>query len=313
MNKNIEREDSMEKVCVLIATYNPKKYFNEQIKSILNQKNMEVDIVIRDDGSSNKEFLKEFENYENITLIEGKNLGVANNIMTLITYAYEHRKQYNYFAYSDQDDIWLENKVLIGIEKLKNMDDNKPNLYYSNLKVVNENLEYSHYLFKKGVVKNNFGQSLSQVFCFACTCIFNFRMVEKLTSIDIKNMGFDTLIYYVAILFGNIYYDDNSYILYRQHGDNVSGPHDKGVKHYFRKIKEICSNANDQPYKKNALFLRETFKNEISNHNLELLEILINYDRGWKFKFKLIFNKEIKVGYYPKEIFNFFRIILNIY
>ena len=40
------------KVCVLMSTYNGEKYVKEQIESILNQKNVELTLLIRDDGSS---------------------------------------------------------------------------------------------------------------------------------------------------------------------------------------------------------------------------------------------------------------------
>lgn len=42
-----------ERVCVLMATYNPQKYLLEQINSILQQEKVEVEIIIRDDGSIN--------------------------------------------------------------------------------------------------------------------------------------------------------------------------------------------------------------------------------------------------------------------
>ena len=40
----------MEKICILMSTYNGEKYLSEQLDSILNQEKVEVDILIRDDG-----------------------------------------------------------------------------------------------------------------------------------------------------------------------------------------------------------------------------------------------------------------------
>ncbi|QEA48570.1 glycosyltransferase [Latilactobacillus curvatus] len=42
----------MKKVLVLMATYNGEKYLEKQIDSILNQKNIDVSLLIRDDGST---------------------------------------------------------------------------------------------------------------------------------------------------------------------------------------------------------------------------------------------------------------------
>ena len=61
----------MDKVQVLLSTYNGEKYIKEQIESILNQKEVEIALLIRDDGSTDKtiQILEELAiNNENITV-----------------------------------------------------------------------------------------------------------------------------------------------------------------------------------------------------------------------------------------------------
>ena len=82
----------MYKICVLMTCYNPNEFIIEQINSILNQKNVEVEIVLRDDGSNNKEYLEYFKDNSKITVIEGENIGVARNIMFLINYAKKYKQ-----------------------------------------------------------------------------------------------------------------------------------------------------------------------------------------------------------------------------
>ena len=41
----------MYKVAVMMSTYNGEKYLKEQVNSILEQENVEVDLFVRDDGS----------------------------------------------------------------------------------------------------------------------------------------------------------------------------------------------------------------------------------------------------------------------
>lgn len=41
-----------EKIAVIMSTYNGEKYLREQIDSILDQKNVDVELFIRDDGSN---------------------------------------------------------------------------------------------------------------------------------------------------------------------------------------------------------------------------------------------------------------------
>lgn len=304
----------MDKVCVLMTTYNPKKYFLEQIESILSQEDVDVEIVLRDDGSINKSFLNQIKCNSKITILEGENLGVANNIMTLINYAYEYKKGYKYFAYSDQDDVWQPKKLKAGIENLSKLPFDKPALYYSNLQVVDKNLNPTHMLFKPNVVNNTRGQSLSQVFCFACTTVFNFKMIEELTEYNIGYMGFDSLIYYIAIFTGNITYDENSYILYRQHGSNVSGEHVNGIRKLKKRIVQVLRFQDlEATFELNAKYLLDNMIHKLSADDIELLNVVKLYRENFRFKVRLIFNKEIKAGYFPKDIYNLMRIILNKY
>ena len=221
-----------------MTSYNPNKYYIEQISSILSQKDVSVDLVIRDDCSTNTEWLEKTPSVNNVTLIRGeKNLGVAQNILALIRYARENRGDYAYYAYSDQDDVWEEDKLITGIRILKNMDKDTPCLYYSNLTVVDKDLQGTTLLFKTGVVKNTLPQGMAQIFAFACTFVFNKKMLEAILEKPIEFLGFDHLVYYIALIKGETYFDDTSHLLYRQTGENVSGDKTRGIKRTINRIK----------------------------------------------------------------------------
>ena len=51
-----------EKVLVIMSTYNGKAYIKDQIESIIKQEGVDVDILIRDDGSTDHtcDILKEY-------------------------------------------------------------------------------------------------------------------------------------------------------------------------------------------------------------------------------------------------------------
>ena len=42
----------MDRVLILLATYNGKKYLQEQLDSLYAQKDVEIKILVRDDGST---------------------------------------------------------------------------------------------------------------------------------------------------------------------------------------------------------------------------------------------------------------------
>lgn len=306
----------MNKVCVLMATYNPVEYVVEQIESILSQKNVELELIIRDDASKteNKEILRKYSCNPKVTLIEGdKNLGVTGNIKKLLEYAYEFKSEYNYFAYSDQDDVWYPDKLEVAIKELNKLENSLPCLYCSNLLVTDYKLTPTHELFRKNVVKGSFAQSLAQVFILACTSVINFKMVEKLIKYDFEPLGYDTFVYYLAALSKQLYFDNQPHILYRQHGDNVSGQKYNGLKYIIHHSISAVSSKEIGTMKNNAKFLLDNLSSELSQEQLKLLNTVYSYDQSWKNKIKLILNKKIKAGYFPKDFYNFMKILIGKY
>ena len=100
----------MNKILVLLATYNGEQFLDEQIKSILNQVDCDVDIIIGDDQSTDgtKNILKELKKvYEhNFTVkINNTKLGFSKNFYNLIINS-KNLDRYDYVALSDQDDIY---------------------------------------------------------------------------------------------------------------------------------------------------------------------------------------------------------------
>ena len=73
-------------VNVLMSTYNGERYVEEQIKSILGQKNVDVDLLVRDDGSSDSTLDILDAGKENGILhwYKGCNLGPAYSFLDLL-------------------------------------------------------------------------------------------------------------------------------------------------------------------------------------------------------------------------------------
>ena len=101
-----------ELVDILVTTYNTnEKYLKKQIDSILKQTYKNIKIYISDDNSPNTkvaEILKQYKELDDrIELyIQPKNLGYNKNFEFLLT-----KVESNYYMLSDQDDVWLPEKV----------------------------------------------------------------------------------------------------------------------------------------------------------------------------------------------------------
>ena len=112
----------MHNIAVAMSTYNGELYIKEQINSILEQKNVKVELFVRDDGSKDKTLgiLETYgEKWNNIHFIKGENLGVGNSFMELL---YSIGCEYEYYAFADQDDVWLPDKLNQGIAKIEDGD-----------------------------------------------------------------------------------------------------------------------------------------------------------------------------------------------
>ena len=127
----------MRNILVLMSTYNGEKYLKEQIDSILAQKNVEVTIRVRDDGSTDGtiRILEEYQKCGKLNWYSSTNMGPAKSFLDLV---YNAPLKYDYYAFCDQDDYWKEDKLYKAIERLEHFDD-KPALYHCELEIVDEN------------------------------------------------------------------------------------------------------------------------------------------------------------------------------
>ena len=75
------------KVAVLLSTYNGEKYLEEQLNSLIKQKDVDITIIIRDDGSNDNtiKIIKKYtKKYNFIKFYTGKNKGYAKSFFDLI-------------------------------------------------------------------------------------------------------------------------------------------------------------------------------------------------------------------------------------
>ena len=121
-------------VAVLMSTYNGEKFLEEQLDSIFSQTGVNVKLYVRDDGSTDctLHIIDQYaERFPIVKLADNENLGPGFSFMRLL-YQYAFEPEIDFFAFADQDDIWLENKLWIGVEAINNSGFTGPVLYSSN-------------------------------------------------------------------------------------------------------------------------------------------------------------------------------------
>ena len=222
-----EGEPSLKKVYVLLSTYNGEKYLQEQLDSLYAQEGVEVAILARDDGSSDGtiEILKKnAASHKNLSWYSGENVRPAKSFLDLIK---ESSKQNcDYYAFCDQDDRWDKDKLKCAVDMLETADNTKPNLYYSNLRIVDQDLRIyrlSHAFASERQQKGKYSCLLDNM-ATGCTIVFN-KTASQYVMSHFPNCCsmHDCWIYMICKFFGNVIYDFEAHIDYRQHGDNVIG------------------------------------------------------------------------------------------
>ncbi|EOH77460.1 glycosyltransferase family 2 protein [Enterococcus malodoratus] len=305
------------KVAVLMSTYNGEDFVEEQIASILAQEKVAVTLFIRDDGSKDHtvSIIKKIGSPHIERIYQGENLGYGKSFFELVKSVPQN---FDYYAFSDQDDYWLPEKLNQAIEKLEDMSEERK-LYFSNLQVVDNEL-----IFIKEKNFANMKISLGSAFVrnrtAGCTYVFNRNLFNlcRLYPID----GFSKMVEHDAIIYklclatnGGIYYDENSFILYRQHEYNVTGTN-QGIK---KRLKKELIDQFKNDYKKKLM--QETARimlgflktKEIKSESLTLLEQISKYDENFVNRLFLIFNKDMNSGVRLFDIKNKFEILMNIY
>ncbi|MGK0307861.1 MAG: rhamnosyltransferase [Urechidicola sp.] len=223
----------MEKnIAVVLTTFNGEKYISEQIDSILGQKNVALEIIAFDDGSSDKSFsiLESYKsNHDNIQAYKNeKPTGYAalNFIQALVGLRDKLSPNIKYIALSDQDDLWDDAKLENAIKSLK---QNDAELYVSNL------IWWEEATGIKSILKRDFVQKkydyLFESASAGCTYVFSIALLDlligELKNRNFENWGFlshDWLIYFLARKNNQkVFFDSNPYILYRIHESNVHG------------------------------------------------------------------------------------------
>ena len=216
-----------EKVAILLSSYNGERYIQDQVVSILEQKiDCDLTLYVRDDGSTDStvQILRRIEESDSrLVIITGNNCGATNSFFELLRMASGLPMEYTYFALSDQDDVWDSDKIQIGINAIRQLGNTYPILYGSITRPVNENLEVIPR--KRSTLKPiTFYNSIIQTFIAGHTQVMNRQLLDLVYNADSSYIyGYDSFILNVAVLSGEVVFDNVAHASYRQHENNQLG------------------------------------------------------------------------------------------
>lgn len=207
-------------ISVCIPTFNGAKYIRAQLESILSSL-LITEVIVSDDGSVDEtvEIVKSF-NDARIQLVQGPRAGLIRNYELLFSLATGE-----YIFLSDQDDIWLPNKVAVMLARLQDVD-----LVVSDCTVVDGQLNLLHPSFfalrhsRPGLVHNLFRN------CYLGCCIaFRRRLLKHVLPFPANLPMHDWWLGLIAEKFGSVAFINEPLMMYRRHGENVSPTGEKSL------------------------------------------------------------------------------------
>jgi len=256
-------------VNILLSTYNGEKYLPELLDSIANQTYPHLKITIRDDGSSDNtiSIVEEFARLRSdVTLIRGANIGITRSFFTLLSEA----EPCGYYAFCDQDDVWLPDKVERAVKALNNHPTDIPVMYCSAYELVDEELRPIGKSIRKKM-RPGFGNALVENNATGCTIVLNNAARDKLIKkLPQKALMHDWWMYMVISAFGTVTYDPVPSILYRQHASNVLGVKTNPLGRWIRRIRQYKDRDGERLIRRQVCEFYELYKDEMDEKTLEM-------------------------------------------
>lgn len=215
------------RIAILMGAYNGNPYLSPQIESILQQSLCSWSLWVSDDGSSDNT-LQVLSHYrqaigaDRVHLLKGPGVGFVRNFLSLVC---NPVIEADYFAYADQDDVWLPDKLDHAVSSLKLYADGVPALYCSRTLIIDDQgMEHGQSLLKR--VTPSFANALIQNVASGNTMVFNSaaRQLMMEAEADVDVYAHDWWAYLAVMAAGGVViFDPVPRVQYRQHGANQVG------------------------------------------------------------------------------------------
>lgn len=284
----------MESVTVLISTYNGEKNIVKQLESIFAQKEVDVSVHIRDDGSNDntQQVVKEYMNkkpHNKIVFESGKNVGYAKSFWLALCEC----EQSDYYAFSDQDDIWFPDKLIKCIKKMKDNEVNLPKLSYCDMMRCDENKnaykEQVRILKPQELSKK---VVLTQTYNYGAATVFNNKARELICRCwpEIDDLPHDLWAGLIVYWFGRVYYVDEKLYYWIRYDTSVTGEGTKnnGIRYRIKKT------INKKSYINVSRYLLEYYNDLLGDTEKNFLNKVVDYKKNIKYRFDILNDREFK-------------------
>lgn len=282
------------KVKVIISTYNGEKNIVKQLDSIFEQKGVEVSVHIRDDNSTDgtiniiNQYKKQHLEYS-IVVQQGENKGYAKSFIEALGNAGD----VDYYAFSDQDDIWKSDKLIKTIKPMEKDSYIGPKLAYCKmqrsdklLRRLDEQIEVltPSQLTKKIV--------LTKTFNYGAATVINKEAKNLVCRCwpEVDDLPHDMWAGLLCYWFGKVYYIDEELYYWIRYDTSVTGEGTKKSGRAYR-IKKCLSGKS---YPNVAKELLSYYQELLTKEDIVFLQRICNYKKNFKDWIALLFDLKFR-------------------
>ena len=218
-------------VSIAMAVCNGEKYLAEQIDSIMCQLKENDEMIISYDPSSDDTYkvIKDYEKTDQrikVIVNDDHTRGLVSNFEN----ALRHCKN-DIIFYSDQDDIWLPEKI---DKMLKCFDNPKVTVAIHDAKIVDENLNVIiESTFKVRGGSTSFLKNFIRLSYIGCSMAFKREMLEVVLPLPTKKRSHDWWTGSICSCYGKMAKIDETLILHRMHRDNATPKNRPALSYQF--------------------------------------------------------------------------------
>jgi glycosyltransferase involved in cell wall biosynthesis len=263
---------------VLLSTYNGAAFLDRLLESVLGQDRAHVSVLVRDDGSTDAtlSILERHARAGQLAYYRGPHIGPAASFFELLGRADPASE---IFAFCDQDDVWLPDKLSRAAECLTGQAPG-PALYCGRLMLVDEALTRLALtpMPRRGP---SFENALVENIAAGCTIALNASARGLLTrKAPDWLIAHDWWAYLVISAFGTVHYDEQPKVLYRQHRANAVGASRSVVGDLARRLRKFRRNRAEMAALNQAREFRRLFATQLDSRRAFVLERFLNRRRS---------------------------------
>lgn len=225
---------------VVLATRNGAGFLEEQLRSVLGQRDVDVHLLVADDASTDATvaLIREIVPEERLELVvRPEPLGLPATFLDLLSRVEVDRC--DVVAFCDQDDVWHPDKLATAARALAALGPDQPALWTCGYELIGSDGSAHGVVLPRHPYRPSFGNALVENLGPGCCMVWNRALHERLRlPLPGETVMHDVWLYLSAAIVGSVVWDDRSLVRYRQHEANAIG-HGQTLRERLGQVRDV--------------------------------------------------------------------------